>query len=282
MKNSIFIQSNSKQYFGALIAKYAIERFSGNDLPVHIIKVEELPEFQEFVGITYKKQGHAHRYSFEDLQSFTLTRFKPPELLNYSGQALVIDPDIFALKDIRPVFSLLRNNIGVACCRKKGVPDTSVMLLNCSLLHHWSTVRILDALRTGTDYTHFSTLAFETAEIGVLDRVWNSLDKIHPETMMLHTTNRLTQPWKTGLRIDFTRTPLPKLLGIMPREWIHRILGRYPYTYQPHPDPEVERAFFAIVNEAIDAGAIPLESIDSEILKGNIRKDFKACLTKYR
>ena len=40
-------------------------------------------------------------------------------------------------------------------------------------------------------------------KIGKLDHCLNVWDNINEKTTLLHTTNRLTQPWKEGLDIDF-------------------------------------------------------------------------------
>ena len=41
--------------------------------------------------------------------------------------------------------------------------------------------------------------------INELDRKFNMHDKIDEDTVLLHTTNRITQPWKINLQIDFER-----------------------------------------------------------------------------
>jgi len=214
MKYGAFIQSNTQQLSGAKLAKYALETRGGlaaRGIPVSIIKVEDVPEFRAFVGKPYR---YGKPYGFEDLQSFTLTRFMPPELMGFEGRALVIDPDIFvATGDITSIFEMDMKSAGIAAC-KKNPWDTSVMVLECAKLPHWKIGEMLTDIASGKrTYEEIAQLRSETVPIQELPRVWNNLDTLTPETKMLHTTNRLTQPWKTGLPIDFTFNPVPKLLA---------------------------------------------------------------------
>jgi hypothetical protein len=87
-------------------------------------------------------------------------------------------------------------------------------------------------------------------------------------------TMRLNQPWKTGLPIDFTRNKMPKYFGLIPREQIHRILGKMPTRYMPHPNKEIEKLFFDIASRAYENEALTDEIIVSEIEKKHIRPDF--------
>lgn len=276
-----FIQTNNKQLFGAKVAKFALERHSGgpHSIAVEILNSDDIPVFKNFEGTEYRFKGNEMRtYRREDLQSFTLTRFMPPEHMRFEGRALVIDPDIFALADVRELLDRDMGGNAVRACRKKDAWDTSVMLLDCARLTHWKIEDMLERLsKKEADYDTLMTLK-EEASVGELKRVWNHLDTLTPETKMLHTTGRLTQPWKTGLPIDFTRNRMPKIFGIIPREPVHKLLGKYPSTYQPHPDKNIEKFFFDLVRDALQAGAISKKEIESEIRSGNIRKDFLSLL----
>lgn len=273
--NTIFIHTNNKQLFGAVLAEYAIKRGlrDQNSVRVEILNVDELPEFQTFAGTAYVRKGREVTYKRDDLQSFTLSRFMPPERMGYKGRAVVIDPDIFAIGDVSSIFNLDLQGNALAACRKKDAWDSSVMLMDCEKLTHWNIAALLEKLRTkALDYDTLMALRSEPA-ILELSRDWNNLDILTPETHFIHMTNRLTQPWKTGLPIDFTRNPMPKLFGVIPREPIHQLLGKYPTRYQPHPKKEVVTFFLDLVQGALNDGVITKEYIQSEINKGHIRKD---------
>jgi len=271
-----FIQANDKQLLGAKLAKYAIERNlrDKGSIQVEIVNVDAEPIFKAFSGKTYLRQGRERTYDPLDLQSFTLTRFLPPERMGYEGMAVVIDPDIFALRDLNELFDLGTGGKAVTACRKKDAWDSSVMLLDCAKLRAWKVGEWLERMaEKKLDYDDVMTLRFMREDVRELPRVWNSLDVLTDGTKMLHTTGRLTQPWKTGLPVDFTRNPMPKLFGLIPREPIHRLLGRYPSTYQPHPDPGIERFFFGLMRDALRDGAVARAEVEKEIALKHVRPD---------
>lgn len=273
--NTVVIHTNNKQILGAILAEYAIKRSlkDQGSVDVKIVNVDELPEFQAFVGATYPRKGRMVTYTKEDLQSFTLSRFMAPELVGYTGRAVVIDPDIFATGDISDIFDINLNGNAVAACRKKDAWDSSVMLMDCAELKHWRISDMLERLRCHeVDYDTIMTLKSEKA-VQELPRIWNNLDTLTPETRFLHTTNRLTQPWKTGLPIDFTRNPMPKLFGIIPREPIHKVMGKYPMKYQQHPNKEIETFFIQLLRDALADGAVTRTRVEDEMRAGNVRKD---------
>lgn len=270
MKNTLFIQANTKQMVGALLAKFAAERQrkDPNAFDVQIINVETVPAFKEFTWAGFKRGEETRVQDPNDLQSFTLTRLMPPELMGYEGRAVVIDPDIFALKDITPLFEMDLKGNALAACAKKGAWDSSVMVLDCAKLKHWKIADILSSLKDGTgDYRTWMQLRAEK-NVLELSRDWNSLDVITHTTGMLHTTVRLTQPWKTGLPIDFTPGRIPPLFGYIPRFWV-----KQPTHYQPHPDPAVENFFFKLTKDALAAGAVTTGDLQSAVDAHNVRAD---------
>lgn len=275
MKREIFIQANYKQFLGARLAKFAMEtrgKAREHGIPVTIVNVEENPTYMKYVGMTYRRGNETRTHDPSDLQFFTLSRFMPPELMNYEGRALVIDPDIFALSDIRELFEIDLGGNAIAACAKKEAWDTSVMLLDCAQLRHWSLEKLLEGLKTGTeDYRTWMQLRKE--RVAPLSREWNSLDVLTPTTKLLHTTNRLTQPWKTGLPIDFTPGTTPKLFRLVPRFWI-----THPTHYQPHPEKSVELTFLSMLKEALAIGAVHPSELNEEVRRGNIRSDIMTVL----
>jgi hypothetical protein len=141
MNYRVFIQTNHKQIVGALVAEYALRRNSQHNdkFDVQILQLKDFPYFREHEGRKYLRDGVSRIWLNDDLQSFTLTRFMPPELMGYQGRAVVIDPDVFAVGD---VWELLSRDMGgkaiLARSRSgtKGLIDrciaTSVMLLDCA------------------------------------------------------------------------------------------------------------------------------------------------------
>lgn len=279
MKLGFFIQANNKQILGAKLAEYAFLKHSKINVLPTIINVDNLEIFKKLDKKSYFRKGRRVIYNSEDLQSFTLSRFMPPELMGFEGRSIVIDPDIFALKNIDELFALdLKDNF-LAACKKGDFFDSSVMVLENALLKNWKINEILKLLTEGRlDYDEIMSLKI-VKRILPLDRKWNELDQVNNDTNFLHTTNRITQPWKEGLKIDFTRNETDKILKIIPRKPILRLLGKLPNKYQKHPDQNVRNAFAGLLKNALHDNFISEEFVKKEIALGHVRSDLLDIIT---
>ena len=303
MKPTVFIQTNAQQYVGAKVAEYALKKMSPNrdKFDVQIMHLEDYPCLYEREGQPHLRGGKKVIWHNWGLQSFTPLRFLPPQLMNYQGKAIVIDPDIFALTDIYEL--LTRDMQGKAIfCRKiypedlrKIYPEdrttlsfygTSVMLLDCSKLTHWQWEKQVEAMfNFELDYQPWTRLWLEPEDtIGLLEEEWNHLDTLTEKTKLLHNTRRETQPWKTGLPIDFNcpnrSSGVPKKWGLIPVPWIRKtkafVLGKEyvpSHIYFKHPDPNQEKLFFSLLKECLDEGILTETLLISEMAKNHIRKD---------
>ena len=287
MDYSVFIQTNHKQYIGALVAEHSLRRNSkhAHQFDVHIMELKDYPFFQAREGQYYLRDGAKRRWLNDDLQSFTLTRFLPPELMGYQGRAVVIDPDVFAVGDVWELFSrdmggksiMARPRSG----RKKryGCMATSVMLLDCAQLGHWKVEQQFNEMFEGKrDYMDWICLKLEDRDsIGLLENEWNDFDKLTDQTKMLHTTKRKTQPWKTGLPVDFR--PPERFRLFPPSGWLmyarRKLFGEYGLMgrYKPHPDPNQERFFFGLLKECVEQGIVTEEMIREEMRQNHVRHD---------
>jgi hypothetical protein len=294
VKPTVFIQTNHKQIVGALVAEYSLRRNSKSPdaFDVRIMHTKDFPFLWEREGQQYLRDGVTRQWHMDDLQSFTPTRFLPPQLMGYGGRAVVIDPDVFAVGD---VFELLSRDMQGAAImarprsgykEKKGVMATSVMLLDCARLSHWKVERDFTALFERTrDYAKWIGLLYEPREsIGLLENEWNDLDKLTSSTKMVHMTKRKTQPWKTGLPVDFM--PPEKPSGFVVLGWINqfrrRVFGDYAFlgSYVPHPDPNQERFFFGLLRECLDKGIVSEELLRDEMKQNHVRHDAFEVLEK--
>ncbi len=294
VKPTVFIQTNHKQIVGALVAEYSLRRNSKSPdaFDVRIMHTKDFPFLWEREGQEYLRDGVTRQWHMEDLQSFTPTRFLPPQLMGYEGRAVVIDPDVFAVGD---VFELLSRDMKGAAImarprsgykEKKGVMATSVMLLDCAKLSHWNVERDFAALFQRTrDYAKWIGLLYETREsIGILENEWNDLDKLTAATKMVHMTKRKTQPWKTGLPVDFM--PPEKPSGFVVLGWINqfrrRVFGDYAFlgSYVPHPDPNQERFFFGLLRECVERGIVTEALLRDEMKQNHVRHDAFEVLEK--
>jgi hypothetical protein len=275
----VFIQSNARQHLGAVVSAYSLKRNSAcaDRFDVEILSQEDYPFFQEHEGRKFLRGGAQRIWRNEDLQSFTPLRFMPPEKMGYAGRALVIDPDIFAVRDVWPLLDRdMQGRVIMAVPRPghNGSADyiaSSVMLLDCASLTHWHCEGNFREMFAFTrDYVKWIELRLEQrGSIGLLEPEWNHFDTLNEATRLLHNTKRRTQPWKTGLPVDFTVRD--KLWGLVPAGWLSRAPGRA--TYQPHPDPNQERFFFGLLRECLDQGLVSEAQLREEMRRNHIRHD---------
>ncbi len=284
MKPTVFIHTNHKQKLGAIVSRHSLQRNSAHadKFDIKFIEVKDYPSMREREGQLYLRDGDMRPWLNDDLQSFTPLRFMPPELMGYQGRAVVIDPDVFAVGDIWELLSRDMQGASIMC-RSKGLRAafaTSVMLLDCEKLTHWQFERDFSEMfePVKRDYMDWVTLKLEdAATIGPLEDRWNDFDHLGADTKLLHNTKRKTQPWKTGLAVDFR--PADKFRLFPPRHWIRRgrraLFGDYKFagTYGPHPDPAQEAFFFSMVKECLEQGELTEQGLRDEIAKGHLRED---------
>lgn len=277
MKNTVFIHTNGKQMAGAIVSAHSLKRNSRNPaaFDVRIISQEDFAFFREFEGRQFLRAGSWRKWRNDDLQSFTPTRFMVPELMGYAGRALIIDPDVFAVGDVNELFARDMGGKAIMARRRAGHNGredyiaSSVMLLDCTKLGHWNVRQQFEAMFAGKlDYENWMVLANEPREsIGFIEPEWNDFDRLTPATKLLHNTKRRTQPWKTGLPIDFTNRV----------SWIGRFLPengrRLRGKYKKHPDPRQEAFFFALLRECVDTGQISREQIEQDMRDNHVRHD---------
>jgi hypothetical protein len=286
MKPTVVIHTNDKQMLGALVSAHSFRRNSrdAGAFDVRILTTSEYPELNKS-GRTILRDGHERAWDSGDLQSFTPLRFAVPDLMNHEGFALVTDPDVFAVGDVNELFSRDLEGKAIRCRPRPGfdkITDplaTSVMLLDCAKLPHWRFGEQLDALWSHRiDYLDWINLKFEDLEtIGLLEPEWNDFDRLNPQTKMLHNTKRRTQPWKTGMPVDFTLRERRGLMSLaMP---IVRLVAP---NYTRHPDRNQEAYFYALLAEALDSGSITREQVEHEVSQGHVRPDSMSLIDRYR
>ena len=187
------------------------------------------------------------------------------------------------------IWELLNRDMGDAAimCRpksgrkgRKGAFASSVMLLDCARLKHWQFERDFNAMfePVERDYMDWVSLKLENrSSIGPLEPHWNDFDNLTETTQLLHNTKRKTQPWKTGLPVDYR--PADTFQLFPPRHWLRRgrraLFGDYKFagTYQAHPDPKQEAFFFQLVKECLEQGVLSEQQLQDEVRSGHLRSD---------
>jgi len=287
MDMTVFIHTNERQWLGALVGAYALKRNSAHadKFDVRFIQVKDHHFLAAREGQGFLRGGTTRIWHMDDLQSFTPLRFLPPKLMNYSGRAVVIDPDVFAVGD---VYELLGRDMRGAAVMGRHRSDkgdksrqvaTSVMLMDCARLQHWDAEREFGELfEFKRDYKDWMVLAYEPEEnIGYLEPEWNDFDHLTSATKMLHNTKRRTQPWKTGLPVDYTpadkfkdKPVLAKLNRLRATVFgEYGLLGRY----HRHPDPNQEAFFFGLLKECLEQGHVSEQLVRDEMKRNHVRHD---------
>ncbi len=107
MKPCVFIHTNEKQIIGAIVSKYSFERFASDpsSFDVKLVETRSYDWMKAYEGKPYLRDGLKRAWLNEDLQSFTVLRFTPPEIMGYQGRSLVVDPDVFCISDIKELLS---------------------------------------------------------------------------------------------------------------------------------------------------------------------------------
>ena len=285
MKPIVFVHTNEKQIIGAIVSKYSFERFAADAsaFEVRLIETGRYDWMKSYEGRPYLRDGLKRQWLNEDLQSFTVLRFAPPELMNYEGRSLVVDPDVFCISSINELLARDMQGAAIMARHRTGTKEdawaSSVMLLDNAKLKHWDVRRNFEEMFTfQRDYMKWIMLLLEPQDsIAKLESVWNDFDRLTPETRMIHNTKRQTQPWKSGLPADF-RAPESNH-ALTPKNIYHRVrrklFGEYGLmgSYKTHPDPNQERLFFALLRECFDKGLVTEAMIRHEMKHNHVRHD---------
>jgi hypothetical protein len=287
MQPTVFIHTNHKQMVGALVARYSLKRNSKNadKFDVKLIDTADHDFLEARDGQTYLRDGVERVWYFDDLQSFTPLRFMPPELMGYEGRAVIMDPDIFAAGDIWALLARDMEGAAIMCRPRSGIKEkrghlaTSVMLLECAKLTHWRCAEQFEEMFAfKRDYMDWISLRLEPREtIALFENEWNDFDRLTPGTKLLHNTRRRTQPWKTGLKVDYFPPEKPGGLAVLGR--VHRLrrrlFGDYALMgrYRAHPDQNQERFFFGLLRECVDQGIVTEDMLRAEMRRNHVRHD---------
>jgi hypothetical protein len=282
VKPCVFIQANDRQMLGAKIAAYSYKRNSAapDSFDVRIMDTRDFPQLMQ-EGQSILRGGHFREWDPDDLQSFTPLRFAPPSLMGFEGRAVVTDPDCFGVGDVAELLGRDMMDKAIWAVTRPGHNDdpdyiaTSVMLLDCAKLKHWDFDQLLDGLFARKfDYIPWIQLKLEDrSTIGFLEPEWNSFDKLTPATKILHTTKRRTQPWKTGLPVDYTlREQGP--WDVLRRMWRRR--------YEQHPDRNQEALIYALLAEMVDQDIVTRDELVREMAANHIRHDSLELIDRYR
>ena len=282
MKRTVFVHANDRQMLGARISAHSYCRNAREpgSFDVKILDVRDHPRLLRR-GQTILRAGHVRDWDPDDLQSFTPLRFYPPQAMGFEGLAVITDPDIFGVGDVGELFQRDLQGKAIWAVPRPGHNDrddyiaTSVMLLDCAKLAHWRFDQDLDDLFAHRfDYVDWIELKREDrSTIGLLEPEWNDFDRLTPRTKLLHTTKRRTQPWKTGLPVDYT---------LRESGWFDALRRIRRQRYEQHPDRRQEALVYALLAEMVDSREVTKQELVAEMAENHIRHDSLELIDRYR
>jgi len=289
LKPTVVIHTNDQQMAAALVSAHSLKSRSKSPerFDIRLLRFEETPHLNQRDNVKFKWwEGDGESvWRRRDLMAFAPLRRMVPAMMGFEGRALVIDPDIFAVGDVYELLSRDMDGKAILCRQRDEVRggkrpySSAVMLLDCARLKHWHWESDIDEIFTGRlPLGAWIGLLDESPErIGLLEDEWNHLDTLNEKTKLLHTTGTRTQPWKTGLPLDYHEhapNSAPWIESLKRAARRVRAGGKdRTLRYLPHPDPAQEQYFFGLLKECLEQGSITAEFLKKEIRRNHIRHD---------
>ena len=133
----VFICSNKHQMIAAKVSKNSIlSRSSLKDDDVKIISKESFGFMNSLDNSKLIRDGSMFSFGDDDMQNFTLLRFHVPELMKYEGKALVIDPDIFLIRN--GIEKILIDTQEHVLLSRKGKRRITGVQASCQTTKNWN------------------------------------------------------------------------------------------------------------------------------------------------
>jgi len=260
----VLIQCNKFQALAAKVSRYSFIKNGFRD--VEIIYVEDCDILKRNFEKKYIRNGKITKYHANDLQSFTLLRFIPP-LLFKKGYCMIVDPDIFVVANpLKAIREEIKYEADLFCTKIDNKFRSEIMICNLNK-NLWDFEKIVeDLFKLKIDYVDLINLNFaKNLKIKKLDKKFNEHDHIKQDTIFLHTSNRQTQPWKEGLKINFKnhfsiiyiiKNYIKYFLKLNADK---RVTKGYFYK---HPNPDVHNFVVNVFNSALINKFISIEEIN--------------------
>ena len=174
---------------------------------------------------------------------------------------------------------IITKDVDIFCTEINNQLRSEVMILNLEN-KIWDYNRLIeDLFNQRIDYSKLLNLSlFKNLKIKKLDIVFNHHDKINEETIFLHTSNRITQPWKEGLNINFKTffTNKYKILNLIKyflrMNYDPRVVSK---KFLSHPNINVNNFIIKTFNEAIKNKYVNKEELDLAVMNNYISTTFK-------
>jgi len=110
----------------------------------------------------------------------------------------------------------------------------------------------------------------------LIEPEWNDFDKLTPRTKRIHNTRRKTQPWKSGLPVDFIPAESNLMNPVMLLNRLRRkLFGTYAFlgNYKEHPDERQTQLFFGYLKECLENGLVDEATVKQHMDANHVRHD---------
>lgn len=274
MNFDLYIHTNKKNDLPAKIGKYSFESIN-KGLNTIILYIEDFDIIINKDKNTFYRKKNKCQLNINSSQSFFILRFFAPYYHKFNNNnsnkkkwILIIDPDIFCLKSI----SSLNEYIEKAEKEDKYIIAnnylSSFMLINTDKLCWEPENLINDVFVKHENFDNYMLLEKYKGKVINIPEFFNHYDKLTSQTLCLHTSLTVSQPWKTGL------------------PYLKHDLHNIPYNpndnnimyFKKHNNFLIEQKFFELMKLAIDNNYVSKEDINNSLLLEGLRKDYELFL----
>ena len=106
--------------------------------------------------------------------------------------------------------------------------------------------------------------------MGLIESYWNDFDNLSKNTIFLHTTQKVTQPWRKGLTLN---SYIPPILGFIKRDFIYKMLNKPLNIGVDHPNRKINDLFLSQLRSCVIENSISKSELEIAVSNGYIRKD---------
>lgn len=271
----LYIQTNKRQEVAAKISASSFIKNGFNKENIFFMRLEDNKYLKNKFGKKYLRNGKLTTFK-NDLQSFTLLRFFAPQMNNFSEKILIIDPDVFAIKNIDNLNNILSDEDDMCCTFIDGLARSEVMFVNAKKIR-WNFEKIInDLFNLKIDYKDLINLKFENQKkIKKIDKnIFNCHDDFFDNTIFLHTSNRSTQPWKEGLQLEYDKYSFFAKLKILIKKTFRKSNHNNIFHYTRHPNLKVIKIIKDFYIYGLKNNIISKNEVDNSIKKKYLSKIF--------
>jgi hypothetical protein len=259
----VYIHSNKFNYVPTMVSKHSFLK-ENEGLDVYVETLEEHEKLLTYHNSIFYRDEKKLQWDSTKHQAFFPVRFLCVEAHKNKNRnnrwILVVDPDIFCLKNINVLNEFIKKaekeNISIISHKNQ----SSMMLLDTTKID-WTEDEIVDSMFIQKNNFNDWMRLRKNRTLNIPSS-FNEKDKIKKDTYLLHTTCTETQPWKTGIK--YSESELHNKI----KRTNEKLL-----QFEEHPSKQVKQKVFSLFFEAYNKKIITKDEIEMAIENKNIRSD---------